>query len=302
MGVPGGMPGTAGRRWSPRSPRSRPALAGPRPGSVATTLPVALAALVRRRAPAGRHGGHADLRRGEPVRDNAQLVERAAALATHGPAAADDRQRGARPAAAREGPHGGGCMTEPMIQPRPDGRRRIDRVLGRGLPRRPRRALARRGARAAPRRRAGGGRPLLHPPAAAGPDRHRSAPSCSAGAGLRRRPARRPPRRGARRRPAQHPRLGPASSPSSRPASPSTGAASSSSSPTSTCPTSQPAATASSQHARRAARGARAPGERPAPPRPGRHGHAAPPRSPGATATARPTSSALLSRRRSPEA
>ncbi len=81
MGVPGGMPGTpaaliaavqalpAGASWSAT-------------GVGRTTLPVALAALSA--------GGHlrvgmedtVTLRRGEAVRDNAQLVERAAALAT----------------------------------------------------------------------------------------------------------------------------------------------------------------------------------------------------------------------------
>ena len=80
MGVPGGMPGTAealvaavqalpaGCSWSAT-------------GIGRTSLPVALAALVGRRAPAGRHGGHADLRPGPPVTGNEQLVARAAELA-----------------------------------------------------------------------------------------------------------------------------------------------------------------------------------------------------------------------------
>ena len=107
----------------------------------------------------------------------------------------------------------------------------------------PRRALARRAAGAAPRGRAGGGRPLLRPPAAAGPDGH---PAGRAG----------PPRpasgdRSSTTSPAsspttarERPRLGrPARS--SRRASTSTAAASSSSSPTSACPTSRPAPTTS---------------------------------------------------------
>ena len=81
MGVPGGMPGTAealvaavaalpdGCSWSATGHRSY--VAPGRPGRP-----------VRRRSPAGRHGGHVDLRRGEAVRDNAQLVERAATLAS----------------------------------------------------------------------------------------------------------------------------------------------------------------------------------------------------------------------------
>jgi uncharacterized protein (DUF849 family) len=81
MGVPGGMPGTAGALVA--AVQALPAGASwSATGVGRSTLPVALAALSA--------GGHLRVgmedtltyRRGEPVRDNAQLVERAAELAT----------------------------------------------------------------------------------------------------------------------------------------------------------------------------------------------------------------------------
>ena len=84
-------------------------------------------------------------------------------------------------------------MTEPLLQPRPDGRRRIDRVLAGDYLDDLRAALPRRGPRPAARGRAGGGRPLLPAPAAAGP--HRPDPRRAAAPGRhRRRVARRPAR------------------------------------------------------------------------------------------------------------
>ena len=69
-------------RWPPRCRRCRAEGATfSATGVGRTTIPVMLAVAVRRRAPAGRHGGHAHVRPGEPVRDNAQLVARAAGLA-----------------------------------------------------------------------------------------------------------------------------------------------------------------------------------------------------------------------------
>ena len=158
----------------------------------------------------------------------------------------------------------------------------------RGLPRRPARAIPRRGARAAARGRAGGGRPLLSasapagtyrpdPRRAAAPGRARTTSRCSTGSRTCS-PTARGPRTA---------RAG--TSPSSRPASPSTGDASSSSSPTSACPT--------SRRGRRTSSPARSRSSRSTSVRSASCATAsrsswtpAPPRSPAAIATARPTS------------
>ena len=143
MGVPGGMPGTTGGRGGDGRATCRRGPPGRPPASAVRPCPVALAALSA--------GGHLRVGMedtltstpGQPVRDNAQLVERAATLATlaQRPPMTTDEARALLnvkdrrkewlhdQADARGTPSG-----------RPGARRR--------LPRRPRRALARRAARA----------------------------------------------------------------------------------------------------------------------------------------------------------
>jgi uncharacterized protein (DUF849 family) len=173
MGVPGGMPGTAPALVA--AVRALPADATwSATGVGRTSLPVALAALSA--------GGHLRVgmedtltfARGRPVRDNAELVERAAQLATLAqrppvtPAAARDmlgiEER--RPATVGVGTVVGTPLASRLLQGR--AHRRADTDGGRAG-----RPVVGGGTGTSARRRAGGGRPLLHPPAAARADGHR---------------------------------------------------------------------------------------------------------------------------------
>ena len=100
MGVPGRHAGHRAPRWSPRCRRCPQGATWSATGIGRTTLPVALAALSA--------GGHLRVgmedtltfAAGEPVRDNAELVERAADAGHAGPAAADDHRTRRAPCCA----------------------------------------------------------------------------------------------------------------------------------------------------------------------------------------------------------
>ncbi len=170
MGVPGGMPGTR-RRWPPASPHLPDGATFAATGVGRTSLPVMLAALSA--------GGHLRVGMedtltyapGEPVRDNAQLVARAAGLAriAQRPPMTPDEARScsASPVPTVE--------ANPMSpKPTPAGGATVDALLDPAFLDGVAHAAHGRGAPAAPSGRAGGGQPLLHPPAAAGPARHRA--------------------------------------------------------------------------------------------------------------------------------
>ena len=139
-----------------------------------------------------------------------------------------------------------------------NGGRRIDRVLAEDFAGRPVRARPRRPARPSPRGRAGGGRPVLHPADAPGPDGH---PAGRAG------PPRRRRREQDRRAPrpqvladsgAQRPRPRPLPAGRAVPGRRAPPRRSSSSSPTSASPTSRATPTTSCAQRLRPARGLRA--------------------------------------------